>query len=127
LSWNVVDSSGWLEYLAEGPNAAFFDKPLNDRAHLLVPAVSIYEVCKILRMRQGSHAAEEMAVNMQKAVVVPLAPELAFAAARLSVEDGLAMADAMIAATARAFGATLWTQDEDFKNLENVKFKAKAK
>ncbi|MBF8300334.1 MAG: Twitching motility protein PilT, partial [Acidobacteria bacterium] len=25
---NVVDSSGWLEYFADGPNADFFGRPV---------------------------------------------------------------------------------------------------
>jgi hypothetical protein len=27
---NVVDSSAWLEYFANGPNASFFAKPIED-------------------------------------------------------------------------------------------------
>jgi predicted nucleic acid-binding protein len=127
LSWNIVDSSGWLEYLADGPNAGFFAKPLNDRPRLLVPSVIMYEVCKVLRLRQGSKAADDIAMSMHQAVAVPLTPELAYAASRLSVEKGLAMADAMIAATADAFDAVIWTQDADFVGLPRVNYKAKAK
>jgi predicted nucleic acid-binding protein len=127
LSWNVVDSSGWLEYFADGPNADFFEGPLKDKARLLVPAVCLYEVCKVLRQRQGGQAAEEMAASMKEATVVPLASELAYMASRLAVENKLAMGDAMIAATAQAFDATLWSQDEDFKHFPKVKFKAKVR
>ena len=125
MSWNVVDSSAWLEYLSDGPNAGFFEKPIRDRANLVVPAVTVYEASKVLRLRQGVGAAEELVLNMQKALVVPLTGELANMAARLSLEYRLAMADAMIAATAQAFDATLWTQDLDFKGLPNVRYKAK--
>jgi len=34
----------------------------------------------------------------------------------------LAMADSIILATARAYNATLWTQDEHFKDIEGVKY-----
>ena len=43
---NVVDSSGWLEYFADGPNAAFFAPPIKDLEHLIVPTISILEVFK---------------------------------------------------------------------------------
>ena len=43
---NVVDSSAWLEYLADGPNADFFAAPIEASAELLIPTVSLYEVFK---------------------------------------------------------------------------------
>ena len=41
---NVVDSSGWLEYFADGPNADFFEAPVEDASSLVVPTISVYEV-----------------------------------------------------------------------------------
>ena len=38
---NVVDSSGWLEYLAEGPNADFFAPALVEVGALIVPTSAI--------------------------------------------------------------------------------------
>jgi len=32
------------------------------------------------------------------------------------------MADSIILATARLYGATVWTQDEDFSGLPDVRF-----
>jgi|ERR1700693_432813 len=43
---NVVDSSGWLEYFADGPNAAEFAKPIEATRSLLVPTLSLFEVFK---------------------------------------------------------------------------------
>ncbi|MGQ0569685.1 MAG: VapC toxin family PIN domain ribonuclease, partial [Armatimonadota bacterium] len=43
---NVVDSSGWLEYFADGPNAKFFTKAIEAPAELMVPTLSLYEVFK---------------------------------------------------------------------------------
>jgi hypothetical protein len=40
----VVDSSGGLEYFADGPNAGAFAEPLADPGDLVVPVVSVYEV-----------------------------------------------------------------------------------
>jgi predicted nucleic acid-binding protein len=59
---------------------------------------------------------------MQKGTVVDLTITLAIAASRLSLEHNLPMADSIILATAKAFNATLWTQDSDFQNISNVKY-----
>ena len=128
MSLNVVDSSGWLEYFSKGPNADFFAPAITDGKSLLVPAVCVYEVCKVVRLRQGEQAAEEIAALMQQqGTGVPMAAALALSASKLANSHGLAMADAMIAATAQAFGATIWTQDSDFEGLPKVRFKAKPK
>jgi len=120
---NVVDSSAWLEYLADGPNAGFFTKPIVDTARLVVPSVSLYEVFKkILQQRDEGQALQAVA-HMQQGKVVDLSSTLVLGAARLSVEQRLPMADSIMLATARAFGATLWTQDADFEKLEGVKYR----
>jgi len=40
----------------------------------------------------------------------------------MPVELGLPMADSVMLATARAYNATLWTQDAHFKDVEGVKY-----
>jgi predicted nucleic acid-binding protein len=119
---NVVDSSAWLEYFADGPNARFFEKPIEDTARLVVPSVSLYEVFKrVLQQRDESQALQAVAV-MQQGTVVDLNSTLALGSARISVDLGLPMADSIMLATARAFGATLWTQDADFEGVKGVRY-----
>jgi predicted nucleic acid-binding protein len=119
---NVVDSSGWLEYFADGPNADFFAPAVESLAELVVPSISIYEVFKrVLQQRDESDALQAIAV-MQQGMVVDLDTTLALSAAKLSVELRLPMADSVMLATARAHNATLWTQDADFKNIEGVQY-----
>ena len=122
---NVVDSSGWLEYLADGPNAAFFAPAIQNTKRLIVPSITIYEVFKILFRQRGEAAALNGIAAMHQGSVVDLDGTLAVSAARVSVEDRLPMADSMVLATARAFGAVLWTQDGDFQGLPGVRFKLK--
>lgn len=118
---NVVDSSGWLEYFADGPNADFFAAPIED-AQTVVPVVSIYEVFKpVLQQRDEGKALEAVAYMTQR-TVVELDTPLALSAAKLSVLHKLPMADSLILATARAYDATLWTQDADFRGVEGVKY-----
>ena len=120
---NVVDSSAWLEYFADGPNTAFFATAIEQTEKLIVPSLSIFEVFKrVLQQRDESDAIQAIAV-MQQGDVVDLNASLALSAARLSVEAKLPMADSVILATAREYDAILWTQDSDFEGLEKVKYK----
>jgi predicted nucleic acid-binding protein len=119
---NVVDSSGWLEYFADGPNASFFARPIEKPAELVVPTVSIYEVFKRLLQQRGDGDALQAAALMQQGRVVELSGTLALAAARLSSDLGMPMADSIMLATARAWNAVLWTQDADFESAPDVKY-----
>ena len=122
---NVVDSSAWLEYFADGPNATFFAGPIQDTPTLLVPAIALLEVFKRVFLRRGESAALEVVAQMQQGRVVDLDGALALTAARLGAELKLPLADSVILATARHHDATLWTQDADFEGLEGVKYRAK--
>lgn len=122
---NLVDSCGWLEYFADGPNARFFAPALERAAELLVPTVCIYEVHKRMLQQLGRHAAAVATGAMAKGHIVALDLKLGLRAARLSVDSGLPMADSIILATARAHGATLWTQDAHFEGIDGVRYKAK--
>lgn len=124
---NVVDSSGWLEYFAKGPNTAFFKPVIHDTAALLVPTICLYEVYKWVAAQRDEEEALAAIAWMATAQVIDLTQEIAIQAADLSREHKLALADSVIYATARAFQATLWTQDAHFAGLEGVKFIEKQK
>ena len=119
---NIVDSSGWLAYFADEPNAKHFLNPLKDTASLVVPTITVYEVFKVVLRESSKDEALQAAAVMQKGTVVDLTVQLAIAASRLSLEHGLPMADSIIMTTARAYDAILWTQDADFKNMPGVKY-----
>ncbi len=119
---NVVDSSGWLEFFSDGPNADFFAPAITAVAELVVPTISLYEVFKrVLQQRSESEALESVAA-MQQGLVVDLDTALALSAAKLSTSLSLPMADSIMLATARAYRATLWTQDADFKDIDGVSY-----
>jgi len=122
---NVVDSSGWLEYFAEGANADFFIPPIQDPEQLIVPTICIYEVFKRL-LAEGDEDAALLAVGlMSHGREVELDRHIAIEAAQISRELKLAMADSIILATARLHNAALWTQDDHFKSLPEVHYIAK--
>lgn len=122
---NVVDSSGWLEYFAEGPNTAFFAHAIEDTSKLIVPTLSLLEVFKRVIQQRGENDALQAVALMQQGTVVDLDARLALEAARLGVELRLPLADSVMLATARAHHATFWTQDSDFEKITDVKFKRK--
>lgn len=123
---NVVDSSGWLEYFADAPNADFFSPAIVNVSELVVPSISIYEVFKkVLQQRDESAALQAIAV-MQQGLVVDFDASLALSAAQISIELGLPMADSIILAASQAYEATLWTQDSDFVGMDGVKYIDKA-
>lgn len=121
---NLVDSCGWLEYLAEGPNASFFAEPLENIDSLIVPSICILEVFKRILQQRSQAEALQVATSMQQGKVVPLDVDLALAAASLGLRHGLPLADAVILATAHASSAVIWTQDSDFEGLDGVKYVA---
>ncbi len=124
---NVVDSSGWLDYFADGPNADFFAPSVEDPEQLIVPTISIYEVFKRVLQQTDEGSALQAMVAMQQGTVVDLSQPLALRAAAISLQLKLPMADSIILATARSYGATVWTQDADFEGLDGVHYIPKAK
>lgn len=119
---NVVDSSGWLEYFGKGPNGEFFAPAIKASGRLVVPTISMYEVYKRIVLQRDEEEALSAISWMTVGLVADLTQEIALTAADLSVEHKLPMADSIILATARAHDATLWTQDEHFKSLPDVKY-----
>ena len=124
---NLVDSCGWLEYFADGPNANFFAPAIEDVGNLIVPTICILEVFKrVLQQRDEDSALKSVAL-MEQGKVVDLNDTLALDAARLSLYNKLPMADGIILAVAHAHKALIWTQDADFKGLDGVKYMDKRK
>ncbi len=119
---NVVDSSGWLEYFADEPNADFFAPAIENVKELVVPAISVYEVFKRVYRQRGENDALKAVAQMLQGRVIELDTPLALRAAKVSIDFGLPMADSIILAVAKAHNATLWTQDEHFKEIEGVRY-----
>ena len=122
---NIVDSSGWIEYVADEGNASFFEPPIVDAENLLVPTSCLYEVFKRVLQELGEERALETMGIMSLGTIIDLDRQIAIHAAQISNELKLAMADSIILATARTHNAILWTQDEHFKDIEGVRYKEK--
>ncbi len=119
---NIVDSSGWLEYLAGTQNSEIFGKYIEDTGRLIVPVITIYEVFKKILIESNEENALKIAAHMRLGKVVDVNLTLSLEAAKYGKQYGLPLADALIYATARQYHCTVWTQDEHFKGLEGVRY-----
>jgi predicted nucleic acid-binding protein len=122
---NLVDSSAWLEYFIDGPNADFFAPAIKDTSALVVPTIVIYEVFRRTLQSRDEETALEILAQLRRGRVVDLNEELALVSASLGLAEKLPLADSIIYATSRYFGATLWTMDQHFADKSDVRFVAK--
>ena len=118
----VIDSSGWIEFFTDGPLAGQYAPRLRTLSAVIMPVVVLCEVYKRLKRDLSEDDALVAVSAMQRAVVVPISTEIALTAADLSLEHGLAMADAFILATARIHHAELVTSDRDFETIDGVTY-----
>jgi toxin FitB len=119
---NVVDSSGWIEFFLAGANGPIFKPVIEDRLHLLVPTIALYEVHKILS-RALPHALLVRCLDvMRRGRVLDFTDARAIAASEAATRFKLAMADAAMYSMAQEFAATFWTQAVDYQNLPDVRY-----
>ena len=123
---NVVDSSAWIEYFINGPNARAFEAPIQDSASLLVPTIVTLEVYRYVLRERGREHALTVVAAMRQGRALELDEALAIDAAELGASRGLSLADSIIYAASVLHAATLWTQDADFDGLEGVEYRPKA-
>ena len=116
----LVDSSGWIEYLAALPGADGFAAYIEGDEPLVTSVIQIYEIYKVIRRDISEERAIESVAALGVTTIEPLHESLALEAADLSLEHGLAMADAIILATAAKHRADIVTADADFEALPGV-------
>ena len=116
----LVDSSGWIEYLAARPKADEFALYIEGDEPLVTSVIQVYEIYKVIRRDISEERAIESVAALRGTTIEPLAESLALEAADVSMEHGLAMADAIIFATASRHSAELVTADTDFEGLPGV-------
>jgi predicted nucleic acid-binding protein len=85
-----------------------------------VSAIEVYEVYKVIRRAVSEERAVEAVSVLRRATIAPVDEPLALEAAELSLAHRLAMADSLVYATARRYGATLVTGDADFEGLPDT-------
>ncbi len=121
----VVDTSAWIEWLADTTMGKQLGQQLPDKPQWIVPTIVQLELSKWLVREVGEEQADQVIAYTQKCVVVPLDTVIALLAAELHREYRLATADAIVYATARRQRATLLTCDAHFEGLPDVVLFAK--
>lgn len=116
----LLDSSGWIEFFAGGPHADRYAAYLVPRYHIITPTIVLYEVYKKIKRDRGEETALLFVGRLSATQVIHLTESIAFLAADLSLRHGLAMADAIVYATARDQEAEVVTGDADLKDLPGV-------
>ena len=116
----LVDSFGWIEYLAEGRLAERYGEYLTNLAEVITPTIVLYEVYKKLRRERKEEEALLVIAQIMKTRIVPLTEEIALSTAEISLKHTLPMADAIVYATARKEACPVVTSDPHFKGLEDV-------
>jgi predicted nucleic acid-binding protein len=119
---NLVDSSVWLSFFADEPNAELFVPPLSDIERLVVPTMVLFEVFKVLLRESGENSALKAYGAMSKGVTVNLTSQIAMLAGKLSLQHHLPAADSIILSTARTYECVLWTQDAHFNSISGVRY-----
>jgi predicted nucleic acid-binding protein len=118
----LVDSSGWIEFFADGPRADRYAPYLKRPDEVVTPTVVLYEVYRKLRRERGEEFALAVVAQIKRTRIVPLSETLALEAADLSLRHSLSMADAFILATARHANCPLVTSDAHFQGLPEVTY-----
>jgi toxin FitB len=116
----VIDSSGWLEYITGDHKADLFASYFESDVRILVPVIVLYEVRKVLLRGFPETMADIFQSNALRHEVINIDEYIAMSAATLSLRYKLAMADALICATAQRYGARLITSDAHFNDVPGV-------
>jgi len=119
---NLVDSSGWLEYLSDSKYAKNFASAIENTDELIVSTINIFELYKKVLLERDENTALQVIALMQQANVIEVSSSIAIQAAKFSYEHKIPMADSIIYITAKVYDAIVWTQDSDFKDLDGVKY-----
>ena len=119
-----VDSHGWIERFTDGPKADLYDAVIDKAAlsEIVTSAMVLYEVYRKIKQAVNEQSALEAVAAIGQTFVVPVDQSISLEAADYSLMFGLHMADAVVYATARHYGAELYTGDEDLKGVKGVVF-----
>jgi predicted nucleic acid-binding protein len=121
----VVDTSAWLEWLSDSALGRKVGLELPSTEGWIVPTIVQYELARCLTREVSEDAADDTIAFSTECVVTSLSTRLAVQAAEIAKDHALAMADAIIYATAVAMGADLITCDAHFAKLPRVVYVAK--
>jgi len=118
----VIDTSGWLEYLADGPLAAQYEKYLAKPETIITPSITLSEVYMKVKKAKGTEVALSVVAQMEKTNVIALDEDIALMAGDLTLAHSLALTETIAYATALREEAQLLTANPHLKGLNQVIF-----
>lgn len=118
----VIDTSGWLEYLADGPLAAQYEKYLAKPEAIITPSIAVTQVYKKVKKTKGAEVAMAVVAQMEKTRIIALDEEIALLAGDLALAHSLALPQAIAYATALTEEAQLLTANPHLNGLEQITF-----
>ena len=121
----TVDTSAWIEWLAESATGDALAEEWPDLDRCVVPTIVQLELVKWLSREMSEDVTDQVTAHTRKCVVVDLTTDIALVAAEQSGSHRLSTADAVIYATALVTGSELITCDAHFKGLPHVLYFAK--
>ena len=124
-AFNLVDSSGWIEFFAAGANGPVFKPVIEKTEQLLVPTIALFEVHRVLSRGLPPELVDSCLDAMRLARVLDLTDARAIFAAEIGARHRLALANAAMYSMALEHKATFWTQDVDHVDLPGVRYFAK--
>ncbi len=116
----VLDSSVWIELLNKGPLLKECTKVLKNAQRIIVPTLVLFEVYKKIAACHTEDQALSAIALLSQHEVMDMTREIALAAADLSLQKRLAMADSIVLAHAQQSGAVLVTLDNDFVGISDT-------
>lgn len=118
----LVDTSAWIEYLTASELGRRLAPELPDCTQWLVPTMVQLELAKWMSREAHQDKADRVMAFTETCIVADLDTDTALLAASLSARHRLATADAIVYATAQAYGADLLTCDRHFETLPGVTY-----
>ena len=114
----LIDSWTWIEYWKGGKYSENAARHIEGREQAIVSAINLAEVHNwILRFYDQRTADQKIEPMEKRCFVVPVDRAVALEASRIKKDQGLALADSLILATARLSGAKDATGDGDFRTI----------
>lgn len=115
----LLDSSAWFEYFFGTEKGEKVREILASNEEIVVSQINLIEIYSKYLKNAPAEAEEKKNFLLSRSELIDVNKEISLAASKLKAEKNLALADAIIAATALKYGARIITTDQGYKNIKN--------
>ena len=111
----LIDSSSWVDFFAGATRGKPVQTLLDSGEKIIMSSINLFEIYSKFFKYSEQEADEKRFFLLARTEVVPADKEIVVSAAKLKIQRGLSLADAIVWATAEKHGAKLVTADRDFR------------